>query len=152
MRPIFDGSIQTVRKTTFFNIFLSILFSGRQVANLDFIKREYNNLMELQDCTHVVHLYKGCERQVSKFDLNVDLLFEYCPYDLKKTIQNRRINFRLSEIKSFLRQMLLGLREIHGKSVRWHLLDSSILLCSLSFVINISDFTFRVFFSFAPFV
>lgn len=84
---------------------------------MDFIKREYDNLMEMKDCEHVVHLFTGRERQVSLNDLNVDLLFEYCPYVLKKIILNRRINFRLDEIKSFLRQILLGLREIHNKKV-----------------------------------
>lgn len=84
---------------------------------MDFIKREYENLMELQDCENVVHLYKGREQQLCKNELTIDLLFEYCPYDLKKLILNRRIAFRLDEIKSFMRQMLLGLREIHSKSV-----------------------------------
>lgn len=84
---------------------------------MDFIKREYDNLMEMQYCENIVHLYTGRERLESKNDLTIDLLFEYCPYDLKKLISNRQINFRLNEIKTFLRQMLLGLRELHSKSV-----------------------------------
>lgn len=100
-----------------FLIFHLIFFSGRQESTLDFIKREYENLMELQDCQNVVRLYKGREQQLRKNELIIDLLFEYCPYDLKKLILNRHITFRLDEIKSFMRQMLLGLREIHSKSV-----------------------------------
>lgn len=84
---------------------------------MDFIKREYNNLKELQDCENVVRLYTGSEQILSRNQLTIDLLFEYCPYDLKKLILNRQINFRLDEIKSFMQQMLLGLREIHSKLV-----------------------------------
>lgn len=84
---------------------------------MDFIKREYSNLMELQHCENVVRLHTGQERLVDKHNLQIDLLFEYCPYDLKKLILNRRINFQLNEIKSFMRQILLGLREIHSKLV-----------------------------------
>lgn len=74
--------------------------------------------MELQDCINVVGLLRGCEREVSRTDLEVDLLFDYCPYDLKKTIANRGVIFQLSEIKSVMRQMLIGLNHMHSKSVR----------------------------------
>lgn len=73
--------------------------------------------MEMQDCENVVHLYAGRE-QIILNELEIDFLFEYCPYVLKTIILNRRISFRLNEIKSFLRQMLLGLRAIHSKGVR----------------------------------
>lgn len=109
---------------------------------MKFVKREYDNLMELQDCTNVVHLYQGCERQVSRNDLNVDLLFEYCPYSLKQVILDRQINFRLSEIKSFLRQILLGLQEIHSKSVSLaHQMHASIAIVVFT-VYPISFFEF----------
>lgn len=87
---------------------------------MDFIKREYNNLMEMQECENVVRLYTGREQLLAKNELTIDLLFEYCPYDLKKLILNRQITFRLNEIKTFMRQMLLGLREIHSKSVSFN--------------------------------
>lgn len=82
-----------------------------------FIKREHDNLLEMQNCPNIIHLMKGRERQISKNDLEVDLLFEYCPYDLKKIILNKSIIFQFGEIKAFLRQMLVGLDYMHSRSV-----------------------------------
>ena len=88
-----------------------------QTEKLAFHKREYDNLLELQKCDNIVTLLSGREEQITADDLQVDLLFEYCPYDLKKIISNSRIHFTFSEIKGFLRQMLLGLDYMHSKSV-----------------------------------
>lgn len=82
-----------------------------------FHKREYTNLHELQKCDNIVTLLNGREKQISKDELRVDLLFEYCPYDLQKIISNPRITFQFNEIKAFLRQMLIGLDFMHSKSV-----------------------------------
>lgn len=82
-----------------------------------FHKREYENLHELQKCENIVKLLNGRENQISKDELRVDLLFEYCPHDLKKIISNPRITFQFNEIKAFLRQMLLGLDFMHSKLV-----------------------------------
>lgn len=94
--------------------------SSKQSSSLAFIKREYDHLSELQDSINVVRLLKGRERELSQNDLQVDLLFEYCPYDLRKIISNTGINFHLGEIKTLLRQMLNGLDHMHTKSVRSH--------------------------------
>lgn len=100
-----------------------------QSTSLAFIKREYDHLSELQDCINVVQLLKGRDRNVTPNDLAVDLLFEYCPHDLRKIISNKNVQFQLAEIKSFMRQMLIGLDHMHSKSVR----------CN-SFATFISDF------------
>lgn len=71
----------------------------------------------MQDCDNIVKLLKGREEQISSNELQLDYLFEYCPHDLRKIILNPRIHFQFSEIKVFLRQMLLGLEYMHGKMV-----------------------------------
>lgn len=96
---------------------------------LEFVKREYDNLMEMRECPYIVQLLKGCEQQVAKHDLQVDLLFELCPYNLKKIIETPTIMFRLNEIKAFLRQMLIGLEHMHSKSVRHFFLSIFKLIC-----------------------
>lgn len=87
------------------------------------MKREYDHLCEMQQFEHIIRLLKGREYQISKDDLQIDLLFEYCPYDLKKLIKHTRITFHLNDIKTFLRQMLLGLDYMHRKMVRFTVVD-----------------------------
>lgn len=99
-----------------------------QDIELNFIKREYDNLLEMQDCANIVRLMKGREYQVSKDELRIDLLFEYCPHDLQKLIANKNIIFQLSEIKAFLRQILNGLNGMHSKMVRLSFLSTCIFL------------------------
>lgn len=99
---------------------------------MDFTKREYDNLMEMHACNYIVQLLKGREKQIAINDLQIDLLFEYCPYDLKKIISKPNITFKLEEIKTFLRQILTGLAFMHKKLVRqrvpFHFCDVSICL------------------------
>lgn len=95
---------------------------------MEFTKREFDNLHELEDCKYIVRLFNGREEKLSENELQVDLLFEYCPHDLRKVIADRRIAFQLKEIKCFLRQMLLGLDYMHNKSVGYSIhtmLDSN---------------------------
>lgn len=75
--------------------------------------------MEMNECKYIVRLLKGREKQIARNDLQVDLLFEYCPYDLKKIVQKPNIPFKLEEIKTFLRQILIGLDYMHKKLVRF---------------------------------
>lgn len=77
------------------------------------MRREYDNLKEMRDCSYIVQLLKGREKRIGRNDLQLDLMFEYCPYDLKKIIQKTSIRFKFEEIKSFLRQILVGLAYMH---------------------------------------
>lgn len=97
----------------FANVFVVL-----QEKNLEFTKREYDNLMEVHACQYIVRLLKGREKEIGRNDLRVDLLFEYCPYDLRKIISKPSISFKLEEIKTFLRQILTGLAFMHKKLVR----------------------------------
>ncbi|XP_055315802.1 cyclin-dependent kinase 9-like [Sitodiplosis mosellana] len=108
--------------------------------NLAFHKREYDNLHELQKCDNIVTLLSGREDQITEDDLQVDLLFEYCPYDLRKIISNTRIIFTFSEIKAFLRQMLLGLDYMHSKSIMHRDFKTENILLTVDGVVKIADF------------
>lgn len=100
-----------------------------QDGQLEFMRREYDNLLELRDCPYIVQILKSKERQVSKNDLQVDFLLEYCPHNLKRIIENTTISFQLSEIKMLLRQMLFGLQYMHDKSVSCPPDNGSIRFC-----------------------
>lgn len=93
---------------------------------VEFMRREYDHLIEMDGCPYIVQMLKGCEREISKTELQLDLLFEYCRFNLQKIVEDTRITFTLSDVKTFMRQMLYGLEHIHSKSVSF---DVKLLSC-----------------------
>ncbi|XP_031636299.1 cyclin-dependent kinase 9-like [Contarinia nasturtii] len=108
--------------------------------NMAFVKREYDHLREMQECNNIVKLLKGREDQISEKEIQLDLLFEYCPYDLQKIILNTRIHFQFSEIKAFLRQMFLGLEYMHSKMLMHRDFKTENILLTADGIVKIADF------------
>lgn len=48
---------------------------------------------------------------------DLDLIFEYCRFELTKIIANRKIELRLADIKNLLCQLFTGLDYIHQQCV-----------------------------------
>lgn len=80
----------------------------------------------MKDCINIVQLRDKYEKRIALNELQIDLLFEYCPFDLLKVIHNKRISFKLPEIKCIMQQLLNGLNCMHDKMVGY--LDFSMCL------------------------
>lgn len=83
---------------------------------MSFLMRERNILMEMVTCANVVKILDCFDHRVPNA-IQMDMIFEYCPFDLGKVIKNARIEFRIDEVKCFLRQILNGLAFMHEKQV-----------------------------------
>lgn len=81
------------------------------------IEREEANLRKMRDCKNIVQLLKSYRERVALNELRIDLLFEFCPIDLQKIIWNKKIIFRLAEVKTFLHEILCGIRAMHEQKV-----------------------------------
>lgn len=84
---------------------------------MSFIAREPNNLMQTRDCANIVRMMEHYDHRVDNNIIRMDLVFEYCPFDLRKVIKNIKITFQLDEVKCFLRQILNGLHYMHERRV-----------------------------------
>lgn len=84
---------------------------------MDFLEREATNLRNAKDCKHIMQILDETKNRVAKSEMNIDLVLEYCPHSLHKIISDTRISFNIAEIKTFVRQILLGLEYIHDLNV-----------------------------------
>lgn len=82
--------------------------------------RERDNLMELGDCSTIVRLLDAYDVNIDGKIIKMDLMFEYCEYDLGKVLKSDA-SFRIDEVKCFLRQVLNGLFYMHGKMVCFYI-------------------------------
>lgn len=94
------------------------------------ILREVDNLKLAKDSENVMQLLEVYKGHHSPSAFQIDLVFEYCPYDLQKVIQNKSITFNLPDIKCIMSQLFSGLEHIHKKNVSqntfsvYHLMSS----------------------------
>lgn len=71
----------------------------------------------MASCPNVVRLVDWFEFRFNQNAIHMDLIFEYCTFDLRKVISNSKVRFQIDEVKCFLRQILNGLLFMHGKKV-----------------------------------
>lgn len=109
-----------------------------QPGKRKFLDREQEHLTEMEGCINIVQLLNTYEKQIALNELQIDLIFEYCQFDLLKVIHNKRISFRLPEIKCIMQQILNGLNCMHDKMVGYLLIFqySSSNLCRNIFFIS----------------
>lgn len=78
--------------------------------------RERDHLRELVDCSTIVRLIDAYDVDVDGKLIKMDLIFEYCEYDLAKVLKSYA-SIRIDEVKCFLRQILTGLYYMHENLV-----------------------------------
>lgn len=81
------------------------------------ITREIQSLQALAECKHVVQMLDVYRWIHSDNCMAFDLVLEFCKYDLGKVIASKNVKFTLPDIKTIMRQLLIGLRSIHSKNV-----------------------------------
>lgn len=69
-------------------------------------------------CKNVVQLLDVRKLRTSLQQLQLSLVFEYCPFELQRLIANKRIKFTLPDIKALLFQLFEGLTFIHQRKVQ----------------------------------
>lgn len=84
---------------------------------MNFLARERDNLLEMVKCENIVQIIEWFDHRMVTSAIQVDMIFEYCPFDLRKVITNSKIQFRIDEVKCFLRQILNGLSYMHDRQV-----------------------------------
>jgi cyclin-dependent kinase len=68
------------------------------------------------------------------------LVFEYCTYDLKKYMDEKKSNLSAEDIQTFLQQLLLGLEYMHERSVVHRDLKPQNLMVTDDRILKIGDF------------
>lgn len=86
---------------------------------MSFLAREPNNLTQMQECDHVIRMLDRFDQCHEKI-VRMDLVFEYCPFELRKVIRSG-IKYHLNEVKCFMRQILSGVNFMHRKMVNYGL-------------------------------
>lgn len=102
------------------------------------VSREMDNLRLLKQCKNVVQLLdvRNLRVPLRQQQHQLNLVFEFCPFELQRIISNKRIEFTLPDIKALLFQLFEGLTFIHHKKVH-HSKSSS------DFVFYFFFFSFR---------
>lgn len=86
---------------------------------MQFYEREKANLLKLRHVKNIMQILDEKKVRVALHEIRIDLIFEYCPLDLLKIIKNRQILFQLAEVKTFMREILLGVRAMHTNKVSY---------------------------------
>lgn len=89
--------------------------SKLQASKMSFLAREPNNLTQMQECDNVIRMLDRFDQCNEKI-VRMDLVFEYCPFELRKVIRSG-IKYQLDEVKCFMRQILSGVHFMHRKMV-----------------------------------
>lgn len=84
---------------------------------MQFYEREIANLFKLRNIKNIMQIIDQKKVRIAMHEIRIDLIFEYCPLDLLKIIKNRQILFRLAEVKTFMREILLGVHAMHKNQV-----------------------------------
>lgn len=83
------------------------------------VNREIDALRLLKQCKNVVQLLdvRTLRTSLQQQQHQLNLVFEFCPFEMQRIISNRRIQFTLPDIKALLFQLFEGLTFIHHKKV-----------------------------------
>lgn len=85
--------------------------------------RERDNLLELVNCSTIIRLLDAYDVNIDGKIIKMDLMFEYCEYDLGKVLKSFT-TIRIDEVKCFMRQILHGLFYMHEKMVCFYISHS----------------------------
>lgn len=86
---------------------------------MQFYEREKANLLKLRNIKNIMQILDEKKVRVAMHEIRIDLIFEYCPLDLLKIIKNLQIRFQLAEVKTFMREILLGVHAMHKNQVSY---------------------------------
>lgn len=84
---------------------------------MQFIEREQTILMGFRGETHILQIFDAHKQRISQSAMRIDLVLEFCSFDLQKIISNGHVRFQLAEVKTILREILIGLNAMHEKKV-----------------------------------
>lgn len=91
----------------------------------------------MHGCKNIVQILESFENKVALNAIRIDLVFEFCPFDLFKVIRNMRINFQIAEVKAILKGILCGLYAMHQKMVDLSRTTSFKQFCHILFFLSI---------------
>lgn len=94
-----------------------LIHSAVQEQQWQTVSREIEMLRLLMQCENIVQLLDVRKLRTSMQQLQLSLVFEYCPFELQRLIVNKKIKFPLADIKALLNQLFVGLTYIHNKKV-----------------------------------
>lgn len=104
---------------------------------MQFYEREIANLFKLRNFKNIMQILDQKKVRIAMHEIRIDLIFEYCPLDLLKIIKNRQILFRLAEVKTFMREILLGVHAMHKNQVSYFFYTiNECFCCFLRMILN----------------
>lgn len=119
-----DAKLKEVIAFALFLIFGHLVIWSFDCVRFSFVfqaqKLSYREIQILRGLHHpnVISLL-NVEKYRSKGNkyFEIDLVFEYCDFDLSKLIKNRRVKFTMAQIKGIMVQLLTGIEYIHRDNV-----------------------------------
>lgn len=66
---------------------------------------------------NIVLLIEVINQKVRVSEYEMDLVFEYCRFELGKVISNHHVKFEFADVKNLMTQLLTGLEFIHSRNV-----------------------------------
>lgn len=87
---------------------------------MQFVGREKEHLKALSGSRNVMQILDSRKERIGYEAHQIDLVLEFCPFDLSKIIAKRNIRFELADVKAILRDILNGINAMHEKMVKFH--------------------------------
>ncbi len=103
--------------------------------------REIKYLQESKSCIHIVNIL-----DVYIVNSSINLVLEYCDFDLEKVIKDKNILLHASHIKCYMQMLLQGLQFLHSKFILHRDLKPANLLLNdrgIHYKININIFNYN---------
>ncbi|XP_074097980.1 cyclin-dependent kinase 9-like [Cotesia typhae] len=99
-------------------------------------------ILRLLKHENIINLIEICKSKATdgKYPSTFYLIFDFCEHDLNGLLSNKAVKFSLSEIKTFIKQLLSGIYYIHVNKILHRDIKPSNILITKNGILKIADF------------
>ncbi|XP_047333414.1 protein IMPAIRED IN BABA-INDUCED STERILITY 1-like [Impatiens glandulifera] len=133
------SSVFKARQTETGKIFAlkKVRFENFEPESVRFMAREINILRKLHDHPNIIKL-EGLI--ASKLSCSLYLVFEYMEHDVAGLVSNPDLKFSESQVKCYMKQLLLGIEHCHSKGIMHRDIKGANLLVNDNGTLKVADF------------